>query len=149
MNKRSPRLHRCWWRMLETKCVSDNFGMLLTVFAVFVTNILYLLHSNISVGHQLPKDVNNIEILSHAKIVTKIKSPTSPCHQLLFTRFPKLPRTCCPDEIWQFVSDNICFHVNISFCFLFKIFTSINCATIIMIFIHKMRSVSFDNSVCI
>ena len=37
-------LHRCWWRMLETKCVGDNFEMLVTVFAVFVTNILYLQH---------------------------------------------------------------------------------------------------------
>ena len=24
------RLHRCWWRMLETKCISDNFEMLVT-----------------------------------------------------------------------------------------------------------------------
>ena len=23
-------LHRCWWRMLETKCVGDKFEMLLT-----------------------------------------------------------------------------------------------------------------------
>ena len=37
------RLHRCWWRMLETKYVGDNFEMLVTVLAVFVTNILYIL----------------------------------------------------------------------------------------------------------
>ena len=24
------RLHRCWWRMLETKCVGDKFEMLVT-----------------------------------------------------------------------------------------------------------------------
>ena len=24
------RLHRCWWRMLETECVGDNFQMLMT-----------------------------------------------------------------------------------------------------------------------
>ena len=36
--------------MLETKCVGDNFEMLVTV--------------NISFGHQQPKDVINIEILS-------------------------------------------------------------------------------------
>ena len=36
-------LHRCWRRMLEKKCVGDNFEMLVTVLAVFVTNILYLL----------------------------------------------------------------------------------------------------------
>ena len=34
--------HRCWWRMLETKCVGDNFEMLVMVSDVFVTNILYL-----------------------------------------------------------------------------------------------------------
>ena len=39
---------------------------------------------NISVGHQYPKNVNNIEILSlTSKIDTKIKSPTSTCHQHL------------------------------------------------------------------
>ena len=36
-------LHRCRWRMLETKCVDDNFEMLVTVLVVFVTSILYLL----------------------------------------------------------------------------------------------------------
>ena len=29
--------------MLETKCVGDNFEMLVTVLTVFVTNILYFL----------------------------------------------------------------------------------------------------------
>ena len=33
-------LHRCWLRMLETKCVGDNFEIL----AVFVDKILYTLH---------------------------------------------------------------------------------------------------------
>ena len=37
------RLRRCWRRMLETKYVGDNFEMLVTVSADFVTNILYLL----------------------------------------------------------------------------------------------------------
>ena len=32
-------LHRCWWRMLKTKCVGDNFVMLVTVLAILVTNI--------------------------------------------------------------------------------------------------------------
>ena len=36
-------LHQCWWRMLETKFVGDNFEMLMTVSTVFVTDILYLL----------------------------------------------------------------------------------------------------------
>ena len=40
--------------MLETKCVDDNSKMLVTVLAIFY----------MSVGHQHPKDVTNIEILS-------------------------------------------------------------------------------------
>ena len=78
-------LHRCWWQMLETKCVGDNFEMLVTFLAVFVTNILYLLtYDGVNVGHQQPKDVTNIEILSlrskicHQDKVTNIHlSPTS------------------------------------------------------------------------
>ena len=35
------RLHRCWWRMLKTKCVGDNFEILVIVFAVFGTIIHY------------------------------------------------------------------------------------------------------------
>ena len=34
------RLRRCWWRMLETNCIGDNFEMLVTVLTVLVTNIL-------------------------------------------------------------------------------------------------------------
>ena len=41
-------LHRCWWQMLKTKCVDDSFMMLVTVLAILVTNILYLL--TIAVG---------------------------------------------------------------------------------------------------
>ena len=33
---RSSRLHRCRWRMLDTKCVCDNFEMLVTVLADLV-----------------------------------------------------------------------------------------------------------------
>ena len=35
--------HRCWRRMLEAKCVGDNFEMLVTVLTVLVTNFIYLL----------------------------------------------------------------------------------------------------------
>ena len=35
------RLHRCWWRMLETKCVGDNYKILVTVLTILVTNIYY------------------------------------------------------------------------------------------------------------
>ena len=48
ISKPRNRLYRCWWRILETKCVGDNFEMLF----------------NISVGHQQPRDVTNIEVLS-------------------------------------------------------------------------------------
>ena len=37
------QLNRCWWQMLETKRVGDNFKMLVTVLAISVINILYLL----------------------------------------------------------------------------------------------------------
>ena len=64
-------LHRFGWRMLESKCVGDNFDMLVTVLAVFVTNIAYL--------SQLPSGTN-IQKMSpiskfryqHQKIVTNI-----------------------------------------------------------------------------
>ena len=36
-------LHRCWWRMLETKYVGDfNFKIMVMVLAFLVTNIHYL-----------------------------------------------------------------------------------------------------------
>ena len=38
----SDWLHRCWWRMLKTKYVGENFKMLVTVLAISVTNSLYL-----------------------------------------------------------------------------------------------------------
>ena len=56
------KLHRRWWRMLETKCVGDNFEMFVTALTVFVTNILYLLTSGMN---------------------TQKVSPTSTCHQCL------------------------------------------------------------------
>ena len=34
-------LHRCWWRMLETKYVGDKIWMLVTSHLVFCTNIKY------------------------------------------------------------------------------------------------------------
>ena len=57
--------------MLETKCVGNNFDMLVTVLAVFVINILYILSlastTNIQkmslifkFHHQHPKIVTNI-----------------------------------------------------------------------------------------
>ena len=53
-------LHRCWWRMLETKCVGDNFKMLVTVFCHFGPQ--HPLFFYISVRHQHSKDVTKIEI---------------------------------------------------------------------------------------
>ena len=35
-------LHRCWWRMLETKCIRDTYKMLMTVLTILVTKIHYL-----------------------------------------------------------------------------------------------------------
>ena len=55
-------LHRCWCRMLETKCVGDNFKMLVTILIMLVTNILYLLTSKRC--HQDLNSVANILKLS-------------------------------------------------------------------------------------
>ena len=59
--------------------VGDDFKMLVTVLAVFATNILYLLTLRGSVGNQHAKDVTNIEIMSprpnncrHYPLVTNI-----------------------------------------------------------------------------
>ena len=52
-------LHRSWWRLLETKCVGDSFGSFCHQHS---------LSFNISVEHQQPKNVTNIEILSLQKL---------------------------------------------------------------------------------
>ena len=72
------RLHRCWRRMLETKYVGDNFEMLVTVLAHFVTNILFLLL--LASGTNIEK-MSPISKFCHQHKVTNIKSPTSTCHQ--------------------------------------------------------------------
>ena len=54
-------LHRCWWRMLETRCVGDNFKMLVTVLVISIISILYpltlALGTNIKRCHQ---DLNSV-----------------------------------------------------------------------------------------
>ena len=74
----SPRLHRCWWHILETKCVGDKFEMLVTDSGYWwpiwsigkITNIT--------------KKVTNImilpptsEISHHHKVTNITMSPTS------------------------------------------------------------------------
>ena len=56
-------LHRCWWRMLETKCVGGNYKVLAMVLAILATNIHSLL---VNVKRWAPtlKDVTNPEIQS-------------------------------------------------------------------------------------
>ena len=75
-------LHRCWWRMLKTKYVGDNFEMLVTVVADFVTNILYLLALASGTNIQKMSPISKF-CHQHPKIVTNIKPPTSTCHQHL------------------------------------------------------------------
>ena len=57
----SLQLHQCWWRMLETNCVGDNFRILVTVLAILITNIHFL--------------------LGLASSKPSVKSSTSQCHQ--------------------------------------------------------------------
>jgi len=56
------RLHRRWCKMLETKCVGDNFKMLVTIWAISVTNIIYLL--TLALGTDTQKMLPKILILS-------------------------------------------------------------------------------------
>ena len=73
-------LYRCRWRMLETKCVGDNFKMLVTVFAISFTHILYLL--TLASGTNIQKMSPRSKFCrQNSKIVTNYKSPTSQCHQ--------------------------------------------------------------------
>ena len=80
----------CWWQLLD---VDDGFGSLCHQ---------QTLSFNIGVGHQQPKDVTNIEIMSltskncHQESLVQDKvnsihlSPTSTCHQNLCSRLPTL-----------------------------------------------------------
>ena len=69
-------LHRCWWRMLETKRVNDNYKMVVTVLAILVTDIHYIFTL---------ASVTNIQKMSptmkfchqNLQIVINFKSPTS------------------------------------------------------------------------
>ena len=83
------RLHRYWWRMLETKCVGGNFKMLMTVLAFLITNINF--------RHQ------------HSQIVTNFKSPTSlsPLYSHVihsfFNKTAKLEILYFSNKIWWFL----------------------------------------------
>ena len=51
--------HRCWWGMLEMKCVGNNYQMLVTVLAILVTNIR-LLYSYKNIQKMSPTSTNVI-----------------------------------------------------------------------------------------
>ena len=55
------RFHQCWWRMLETKCVGDNYKMLATVSVNLVTSIhhLFTLASGTNIQKMLPTSKNS------------------------------------------------------------------------------------------
>ena len=48
--KSKVRLHRCWWRVMVTKSVSDNFGMLVTTGVTMIK----MLAPTYKIGHQHP-----------------------------------------------------------------------------------------------
>ena len=75
-----------WWQMLETKCVGDNFKMLVTVFTVFVANILNLLILTSSTSIQKMSPISKF-CRQNSNIVTNIKSPTSTWHEHLCSRY--------------------------------------------------------------
>ena len=89
-------LHGFWGRVLETKCVGDNFKMLVTVLAILVTNILYLLTlasgTNIQKCHQ--------DLIS---VAYKLKlSPTVSCqhHNVTNTKCVKKISKFCLKVKW-------------------------------------------------
>ena len=55
-NTRSQELHRCWSQMLETKCIGDNYKVLviLIIFTLHFTTIFFSLApgTNIKKSHQ-------------------------------------------------------------------------------------------------
>ena len=72
------RLHRCWWRMLEMKCVGDNFEILVTDLRCY-WQFYWEYHQNYE-----KNSVTNIMVLSsisknchHHKITNIILSSTS------------------------------------------------------------------------
>ena len=66
--------------MLVTKCVSDNYTMLVTVLAILVTNIHYLF--TLASGINIQKmSLTSKFCHQHPKIVTNFKLLTSRCHQ--------------------------------------------------------------------
>ena len=81
-------LHRCWWRMLETRFLVTIVSCLCHLKRpILVTNIHYLL----TTAYQHSKDVTKIEIQlptvatavgnQHPQMATKSKAPASWCHQ--------------------------------------------------------------------
>ena len=69
-------LHRCWWRILESKCFGDNFKIFRTVLVILVTNIHHLFTftsgTNIQKISPTPKFGHQ-----HPQFVTYFQSPTS------------------------------------------------------------------------
>ena len=63
-----------------TKCVGDNFKMLVTLLAILVTNIRYLLTLGSGTNFQ-KMSPRSLFCRQHSKIVTNFKSPTLQCHQ--------------------------------------------------------------------
>ena len=94
--------HRCWWRILKTTGVGDNFEMLVTVLTILVTNISYFW--TWASGTKIQKLLLSSKFChQHQKIVANYKSPTSRCHQHLFhPSFSQPIGPFCRDLKWLF-----------------------------------------------
>lgn len=90
--------------ILETKCVGDNFETLVTILAVFNTNILdfLTLASGTNIQHMSP--ISKF-CHKHPKSTTSIKSPSSNCHQHLC--FPAWASNSYNDNSWIGVSYSV------------------------------------------
>ena len=75
----STRLHRCWWRMLESKCVGVKFKVLVTVLTILVRNNHYLFTwaSGTNIRKMSPTSKFSHQ---HRQIVTNFKSLKLRCH---------------------------------------------------------------------
>ena len=76
------RLHRCWWQILETKCVDDNYKIV-TVFGNFAITFLHNRRApTFKICHQYEKiESSNGEITTEKTCVTSTKF-TNNCNGL-------------------------------------------------------------------
>ena len=65
-------LHRCWWRMLETKCICDNLKMLMAVLShLHRDSLTYIWKLSPPISHHY-HDVTNITVIVSSDIKPRL-----------------------------------------------------------------------------